>query len=560
MKRIFSLVLAVCLMLGVFCVLPIAANAEGETAGPHTVTVGVNTNLRGWDGTYWYVHYWNEDRSLTGDVNLTSLGYQREKELTDEYPELDEKVYDMYSAEVPAEADGYCVYWMNNEVTYWCTTGGDGSFADYNTAYVFKYGYNEDLTAKYFNEVQTTNTVFFTDGRGWKLSEHVCVHYWNDDYNTKWRGVPMTYRYTDPDTGYNVYSAEIPTDAASMIFNGLYGDYNEQQQTSDISEIVDHRNYMFSNDGNLTSNSFAPLVTAYSLSLKDEIGVNFYVWCNKELYTGDFTATYVYGTGSYRKEHTAAVSVPTGDFEGANLKIACPVNARSMTDTVTMTLMAGDEVVMTADYKITDYCASAATAYSDRSDLKNVLCAMLDYGGAVQRYFKYNKNDYADDPKYIEMIENFDWETLEAPAQLDDSSTDIKDVDNNGALNDGTRGVFYKGAVLSATGKTAIRLYFDLVYPENRPTVTVNGVEYDFVQSKNADRGWYIEFPVPATGIFDDNTVEFSTNEGVWENTYNAANYYNAIMGSTDNADYLAAQPSLGRLYWYSYYAKEVQN
>lgn len=81
-----------------------------------------------------------------------------------------------------------------------------------------------------------TITVYFQNN--WKWSE-VSVHYWNADKSigTEWPGVAMTYVETNAD-GNDIYSAEIPTGLAGVIFNGIKDDGSgNRDQSPDIADI-----------------------------------------------------------------------------------------------------------------------------------------------------------------------------------------------------------------------------------------------------------------------------------------------------------------------------------
>ena len=108
-------------------------------------------------------------------------------------------------------------------------------------------------------------------------------------------------------------------------------------------------------------------------------------------------------------------------------------------------------------------------------------------------------------------------------------------------------------------GATAIRLFFEKK-GNDLPTVTVNGNPAEWTANKNKQNeivNYYIEFSCSsAQAIFNDNTIKFNGNDPGF--TYNAANYYNAIVGSaTYEQKY---QTVMQKMYLYSDAAKAIQS
>lgn len=221
-------------------------------------------------------------------------------------------------------------------------------------------------------------------------------------------------------------------------------------------------------------------------------------------------------------------------------KFSCRVNARAMTDEVALTVFVDNEAAKIGYYRVVDYCADAAAVYNNDDDLKNLLCATLAYGGAVQTYYGYHTGDNGDNAaKYIFTV-NSTWTAPDAPAAL---------TDNNTSINTDNTDISYLGATLSTTGKTVVRLYFMPNDPANAPNTMIKiGEEaLEWHKSNVADRGWYVEIALSAKDIFNDISLTIGNNTSV----YNAANYYNYAKNSSD-AKFTAVQPVLAAMYNYS--------
>ena len=274
-------------------------------------------------------------------------------------------------------------------------------------------------------------------------------------------------------------------------------------------------------------------VTANSLSLKDEIGINYYIYI-PDFYSGEKLATFTWGSGSYSKTVTAAPAV-TSSY-GANYKVSCPVSARSMTDTVHMSLTDNGEEILTYDYSIAEYTEIAASAYSEREDLKDLLCYMLEYGAAAQRRFNYkisgDNPDAAD--SYIANIYTDDvWaqRKAEAPDSLEDK-TNLGDYDFTESY-----GMDYYANSLSAGAKTVIRLYFSVtdsdVFASTAASVGGNTLPF---KTDTSGRYKYIEINgISAKNTFDPVTITFTNGAESIDRVFSAADYYNYTLG--ENTD-----------------------
>lgn len=293
-------------------------------------------------------------------------------------------------------------------------------------------------------------------------------------------------------------------------------------------------------------------ITGHSLSLKDEIAINFFAGIDTSKYNGEITATYSYGTGDYAANRQNLKANVTTEQKGGNVyhKFACKINPRAMTDTVTLTVKCDGEPILTADYRVVDYCQDAAADYDDDEALKKLLCDMLNYGASVQTYFSYRTDDPASD--YIEQVDE-DWAADSAPASLPTPTTN-----NLSTLDSDIFGYSYAGAVMTATYATGIRLYFEKTDAQKaaNTTVTVNGTAVTPKYDDTYGEYYRVDIKgISAKDIFEDNTVVFTNGNNTSGLIYNAGEYYNAIMNDPTEA---ATQDTLKKMYVYYLSAKAV--
>ena len=114
---------------------PTAAPTEAPTQAPTepataTVYVGIITYLT--DQTGYQVHYWGG--ATAGDVDVVSTGKTTQKAVGNSYWSNSPQTFNMYTAEIPADATGFKVHKGDNWI------GMDGNVTTQRTVYIFEYG------------------------------------------------------------------------------------------------------------------------------------------------------------------------------------------------------------------------------------------------------------------------------------------------------------------------------------------------------------------------------------------------------------------------------------
>ncbi len=222
------------------------------------------------------------------------------------------------------------------------------------------------------------------------------------------------------------------------------------------------------------------IFSGWSLTLGDNIGVNFYLAEEAANYTVNTT---VAGNAA---EYTAAT---TDGYYVVTVNVA----AAQMTDTITLNVNNGDESVHSGTYTVRQYAETIlGGAYDDY--VKDMVKEMLNYGTAAQTYFGHNTDSLADAGYDV------------AATALPETVTELV---AEGAIN----GVAFYGASLVFNSKVAVRFYFtgdvsSCTFSEGTP-VQKNGMYYVEVAGINPqDLDQQIELTVTAGE--DAITVKYS--------------------------------------------------
>ena len=328
--------------------------------------------------------------------------------------------------------------------------------------------------------------------------------------------------------------------------NGLYPDGMGNQYTVDADHAGSVTVYFrttYQNDwsafgGYIYIEKKAAEIITHSISVNDEIGVNFYLAIPAGTDASGLTVGFAWGEGTAAKTATGTLKA-NSSVDGANYKVSCPVAARYMNDKVTITLKQGDTVLLTESYSAVDYCLEAAKHYADNGLLLTALCDMLDYGGNVQRHFGYRTDALASDSiaDVVTLAKangnpDFTWTRKVLPDL--DSLTDPSTIYSSDLSAD--YGISFYSASLVATSKTAIRLYFTVTDAEKfaNTTVTVGGTKLDFVPK---DGKYYVQISgIVARNIFATYEITFANGSNTHAESYSAINYLKAVENSSDTS------------------------
>ena len=243
-------------------------------------------------------------------------------------------------------------------------------------------------------------------------------------------------------------------------------------------------------------------VTGYNIILRDKISVNF----RMELAETDVIAITVGGeTASYDRNDSA---------------ISVDVAAAQMTDSIVISI---NGIALPNTYSVrgyADYILDEENGFDDVT--KNLVNAMLVYGGAAQEYFEYNTGSLAS--AGIEM------------------STVAPTGDSAAAVADNLDGINFYGATLVHKNKIAVRFYF---------SGSIDGLttdQGDFVQKGDM---YYIEVAdINPQNIGDTIEVEVTDGTDSLTVSYSPLTY---IVRMYEKADSSAATKALVKAL-YNYY------
>ena len=200
---------------------------------------------------------------------------------------------------------------------------------------------------------------------------------------------------------------------------------------------------------NAGSASLGETVSGRSLTLKDNIDMNYYMELPKDITSNDNS----YMEFSTDDGLTYKVSVNDAkqvtDENGKILyKFACPLNAKQMSDTIKAKMVVDGKSGIEYTYSVKDYANRILndSKYSDPT--KNVVKALLNYGASAQNFFDYKTDNLAnsalDDNDKAIATNNFDG-----------YKADITDNSGTGALK-------YYGSSLLCQSEMTVRHYFSL--------------------------------------------------------------------------------------------------
>lgn len=209
-------------------------------------------------------------------------------------------------------------------------------------------------------------------------------------------------------------------------------------------------------------------VYGYSLSLEGDIGVNFYVHLSGDITTSNtskivFTVTGL--DGSKTRTQTVYVN-PQSDSALAYSKLdqtgdfnifKCNVAAKEMTSTITAQVY--NDGVAVGDpftYSVQEYARYILSNPLKFPKEQDLVKAMLNYGTAAQKYFKYNEGNYANS-----ILPAYEQNTAVLNAS-DITGYDLKDV---------TDGIGFEQVSLTLGSTISMKLYV-------RTDTLPNGAEF----------------------------------------------------------------------------------
>ena len=296
--------------------------------------------------------------------------------------------------------------------------------------------------------------------------------------------------------------------------------------------------------------SKSPEVSLYgrSITLKDNIDVNYYMEMSDSVFEHDAYLEFKIGGQTYKLNASDAAEV---NENGKTLyKFSCPVNAAQMSDTIETRIVIDNNTKEEFSYSVKEYATELLSKSNEYpEETIKLVKALLNYGTAAQNFFKYN----TDKPANAGLS---DTDKAVAAADFEEYKAVIKTDSANGQSN----GLTYYGSSLICKSEMTVRHYFMV-----NEGCDINNYKFSYVNAygnevsltpKKASDGVYC---VDINGIMARNLnsnyackVTGKNKTCIFELDYGPFSYSQKVIDSGNSSEEL--KNLVNALYWYWYY------
>lgn len=296
--------------------------------------------------------------------------------------------------------------------------------------------------------------------------------------------------------------------------------------------------------------SKSPEVSLYgrSITLKDNIDVNYYLEISDSVFESDAYLEFKIGDQTYKLNVCDAAEV---NENGKTLyKFSCPVNAAQMSDTIETRIVIDNKTEEEYSYSVKEYATELLSKSNEYpEETIKLVKALLNYGTAAQNFFKYN----TDKPANAGLS---DTDKAVAAADFEEYKAVIKTDSANGQSN----GLTYYGSSLICKSEMTVRHYFMV-----NEGCDINNYKFSYVNAdgnevsltpKKASDGVYC---VDINGIMARNLnsifackVTEKNKACIFELDYGPFSYSQKVINSGNSSEEL--KNLVNALYWYWYY------
>ena len=296
--------------------------------------------------------------------------------------------------------------------------------------------------------------------------------------------------------------------------------------------------------------SNSPEVSLYgrSITLKDNIGVNYYMEMSDSVFEHDAYLEFKIGGQTYKLNASDAAEV---NENGKTLyKFSCPVNAAQMSDTIETRIVIDNKTEEEYSYSVKEYATELLSKSNEYpEETIKLVKALLNYGTAAQNFFKYN----TDKPANAGLS---DTDKAVAAADFEEYKAVIKTDSANSQSN----GLTYYGSSLICKSEMTVRHYFMV-----NEGCDINNYKFSYVNAdgnevsltpKKASDGVYC---VDINGIMARNLnsifackVTEKNKACIFELDYGPFSYSQKVINSGNSSEEL--KNLVNALYWYWYY------
>ena len=296
--------------------------------------------------------------------------------------------------------------------------------------------------------------------------------------------------------------------------------------------------------------SKSPEVSLYgrSITLKDNIDVNYYMEMSDSVFEHDAYLEFKIGGQTYKLNASDAAEV---NENGKTLyKFSCPVNAAQMSDTIETRIVIDNNTKEEFSYSVKEYATELLSKSNEYpAETIKLVKALLNYGTAAQNFFKYN----TDKPANAGLSD-----TDKAVAAADFAA--YKAVIKTDSANSQSNGLTYYGSSLICKSEMTVRHYFMV-----NEGCDINNYKFSYVNAdgnevsltpKKASDGVYC---VDINGIMARNLnsifackVTEKNKTCILELDYGPFSYSQKVINSGNSSEEL--KNLVNALYWYWYY------
>ena len=296
--------------------------------------------------------------------------------------------------------------------------------------------------------------------------------------------------------------------------------------------------------------SKSPEVSLYgrSITLKDNIDVNYYMEMSDSVFEHDAYLEFKIGGQTYKLNASDAAEV---NENGKTLyKFSCPVNAAQMSDTIETRIVIDNKTEEEYSYSVKEYATELLSKSNEYpAETIKLVKALLNYGTAAQNFFKYNTG------KPANAILS-DTDKIVAAADF----AAYKAVIKTDSANSQSNGLTYYGSSLICKSEMTVRHYFMV-----NEGCDINNYKFSYVKAdgnevsltpKKASDGVYC---VDINGIMARNLnsnyackVTGKNKACIFELDYGPFSYSQKVINSGNSSTEL--KNLVNALYWYWYY------
>lgn len=293
--------------------------------------------------------------------------------------------------------------------------------------------------------------------------------------------------------------------------------------------------------------SESPAVSLYgrSITLKDNIDVNYYLEISDSVFESDAYLEFKIGDQTYKLNVCDAAEV---NENGKTLyKFSCPVNAAQMSDTIETRVVIDNKTEEEYSYSVKEYATELLSKSNEYpAETIKLVKALLNYGTAAQNFFKYN----TDKPANAGLSD-----TDKAVANADFAA--YKAVIKTDSANSQSNGLTYYGSSLICKSEMTVRHYFVLdnggdINNYKFSYIDADGYEISLTPKKASDGVYCVDISGIMAYSLNKNYVCKVTgkdNACITELTYGPFSYAEKVVNSGNSSSEL--KNLMNALYWY---------